>query len=513
VKTGVTRVPGIAVGRAVLWGADPVARRNAGTWAEERARLARGIATAKRGIFDLMRLLPRTEAELFEPELLILDELSTTLRERLVSGMRAEDVVEDSAGEVGLELLIDARARILDAMAHSYRSVDEHLDGCDGDVVLVVEALTPSVVASLPARVVGIVAALNGGEGGASSTSHSEILAREREITLALLVPPELSSIEEGEIVVVNTMEEAAVVSVAPSEGFVQDALAKRHAWLDARAAADAEAAEPLRDLGVAVMVNLGSLRDRIPASAEGIGLVRTELVFSGRAVAPSEPEQFGVACAIASLYPRSPTTVRLFDGGDDKPLPWLPCPPGAESARGVELLLHHPEVLAAQIRALERAADHASLRVLVPYVRNRSDVLRVRAKARGRLAIGAQIETVEAVDRIDEIASVSDFISIGTNDLSAGVTGIGRANAGLSLDSRLLALIERVVAACSARSLSVSVCGEMAGDLHGARVLIGLGVGAISVAPARVVPVKRALRGASIDDCRAIARAAMTPS
>ena len=512
-KVGVSRVRGVAVGRAVLWGADPAPRTMAGTRVEERARLARGIATARRGVLGLMRLLPRAEAELFEPELMILDELSTTLNERLLPGMRAEDVIEGSMVDATVDLLMDARARVLDAIAHSDRSVEEHLEGSDGEIILVTETLIPSVVASLPARVVGIVASPSrSGEPGPLSTSHSEILAREREITVAFLGSPDLALIREGDVVVLDTTEDDAVVAIAPSAGFTREALARRHASLHARAEADAEATEPLRQLGVGVLVNVGSLYDRIPPSAEGIGLLRTELVFSGHSVAPSEAEQFGVVCAIASLCPRAPAVVRLFDAGDDKPLPWLAPLRGEEAARGIELLLRHPEVLRVQLRALERVADRVDLRILVPYVRGPEDITRVRAGTRQGIAIGALVETVEAVGGIDAIASVSDFVSIGTNDLAASVTGTARASAGLSLDVRLLEAIARVVGACRARSRPVSVCGELAGDPHGARALIGLGVESISVAPARVAPVKRSLRGVSIDDCRAIARAAMTP-
>ena len=110
-KVGVSRVPGVGIGHAVRWRTDPSPLREAGSVDEERTRLGRAIARAKRGVLDLMRLLPRGEAELFEPELLTLDELGTTLRERLVAGMRAEDVVEDGATDTAVDLLMDARAR------------------------------------------------------------------------------------------------------------------------------------------------------------------------------------------------------------------------------------------------------------------------------------------------------------------------------------------------------------------------------------------------------------------
>ncbi len=119
-------------------------------------------------------------------------------------------------------------------------------------------------------------------------------------------------------------------------------------------------------------------------------------------------------------------------------------------------------------------------------------------------------IETPAAVDQIDEVAEAADFISIGTNDLFAMVTGQDRAQSTVSLDARALRMIERVVAAAHARARKVCVCGEIAGDPEGARILVGLGVDAISVATARFAKVKLSLRDVTLDDCRGIAREAL---
>ena len=513
-RTGISCVAGIAIGRAVVWRDEPARRSVAGTVLDERARLERGIFVAKRGVLELIRLLPRAEAELFEPELMMLDELGATLGERLRDGVRAEDVVDDSTSDVVVDLLLDARARILDAIAHDQRSVDAHLDGRDGDVVLIAETLTPSVVASLPARVVGIVAASDDPQASSGlSTSHAAILARGRDIPLAFLPARELAEIVDDATVVVNTLEGAASVSVVSRPEEQEEAQAQRREWMDARAHEEAAVSDPLVHLGVDVFANVGSLHERVPASADGIGLVRTELVFSDHVREPSEAEQFGALCAIAAHAPRSHVVVRLFDAGGDKPIGWLATPEGNESARGIALLLLHPRVLDRQLRALVRAADHFDVRVLVPFVRAAADVTDVRARLSGRLPVGALVETPEAVERIDEIASAADFVSIGTNDLSAIVAGSDRASARSSLDPRVLRLVEQVVVASRARSRPVTVCGELAGDPLGVRVLAGLGVQAVSVAPARVAPVKLSLRNASREDCLAIAREAMRTS
>ena len=170
---------------------------------------------------------------------------------------------------------------------------------------------------------------------------------------------------------------------------------------------------------------------------------------------------------------------VRLFDAGGDKPLAWLQAHASSPLARGVELLFMHPGLLDTQLRAIVRAAEHVSVRVLLPLVTGADDVERIRALSGGKLPVGAMIETPAAVDQIDQVAVAADFICIGTNDLFAMVTGHDRAVSTHSFDARALRMIERIVAVAHAHARKVSVCGEMAGDPHGARILVGLGVDA----------------------------------
>jgi len=219
--------------------------------------------------------------------------------------------------------------------------------------------------------------------------------------------------------------------------------------------------------------------------------------------------EQFAALRAIAAPVGLGPVVVRLFDAGGDKPLAWLQPPAESPGARGVELLFMHPEILATQLRAIVRAAEHFAMRVLLPIATSAADVERIRALSHGKLAVGAMIETPAAVDQIDKVAAAADFISIGTNDLLATVTGRDRADV-LSLDARTLRMIERVISVAHSCSRKVSVCGEMAGDPHGARILVGLGVDAISVGPTRFAKVKLSLRNTTIDDCRTAARQAL---
>ena len=105
------------------------------------------------------------------------------------------------------------------------------------------------------------------------------------------------------------------------------------------------------------------------------------------------------------------------------------------------------------------RVAEHVGVRVLLPLVTCADDIERVRTLSHGNLEIGAMIETPAAVEQIDEVAAAADFISIGTNDLFAMVSGRDRADSTLSFDTRTLGMIERTVEGAHARARKVSVC------------------------------------------------------
>jgi phosphoenolpyruvate-protein kinase (PTS system EI component) len=512
-EAGSPVVDGIAIGRASVWASHPEARNAAGTADEERRRIDGALASAIRGVEDLVRLLPPSEAELFEPEIAILAELGPLLRDAVGRGNSAEEAINDATSQVSTDLLLDARARLLDGLGDGPRSVESLLEGREGDRVLVTESLTPSVVASLPVRVVGIVATSDGAAKHAGEyTSHAVILARGRGIPLAFLPASVVRAIAEDEYVVLDTTGSIASMWVSPDESVLTEAKRRHKEWAVESAEDEAKVANaPLSHLGLEVHVNVGSIYERTPASAEGIGLLRTELVFSGHVRAPSEVQQFAALRAIASsMGSRAPVVVRLFDAGGDKPLAWLPVPPDSPDARGVGLLFLHKELLDTQLRAIVRAAEHVNVRVLLPLVRCARDVQRIRELTSGKVAVGAMIETPAAVEQIDDVAAIADFICIGTNDLFATVTGQDRANSMMSLDASGLRMIERVVTVAHAHGRKVSVCGEMAADPHGARILVGLGIDAISVATARFARVKLSLRDVTIDDCRRLAEEAL---
>jgi phosphotransferase system HPr (HPr) family protein len=500
---GSVGVAGVAIGHAAVIASAEAKEATERTPSTERARAVAAFASVERQVTELVAALAPTEARLFEPEVAILRALSPRVFESVAAGESAEEAVRKATAIATTDLLLDARVRLLDTLGGGGSLGLEAKE----DSIVVTGALTPSIVAGLPRTVVGIVAGLEE-ELPPGFTSHAAILARGRGIPLAFVPSHVADAITDGETVVIDTTEAHARVWVSPSEALLTRARDKRSALLEAHAEEERSAAAPLA-VPISVRVNIGALSDTIPVSADGIGLLRTELLFAHRSQAPSEAEQLASVLAIARKT-RGPLVARLFDAGGDKPLPWLVPPAQAPDARGIELLLHHVAVLEAQLRALGRAAESADVHVLLPLVRHGRDVEDVRSRTQRPPKVGAMVETPGAVEDIDAIAEVADFVCVGTNDLSAAVLGVDRADAALSWDRRVVALLRRIVQAVHARKKQVTVCGEMAGDERGATILVGLGVDALSVAPSRLAPIRVHLARVTRESSEQAAREAL---
>jgi phosphocarrier protein FPr len=513
---GASAVEGVAIGRTVVLPSAPDEAESTRSPSEELVRIEQALTDVRRDVSTLVKSLPIAEARLFEPELAILRDLADLLRAKVQRGTGAEEAVRAVTEVQTTDLLLDARVRLLRALRGDSESLDERLALVDGDVIVVAEELTPSLVARLPKRVVGLVAA--GGDdaeadvadgGKALFTSHAALLARGRGLPL-VLVPAHLVATMQEAIVAIDTTEVPAQVWVDPGPDVIARAVAKRDARDHARRTAEKRAVEPLHHLSLAVRANVGSIDEELPAAAEGIGLVRTELVFAADHVAPTESRQVAVLALIGTRARGAPVVVRLYDAGGDKPLPWLPPPPGDPDARGVALLLAHEGVLRGQLAALGHLAQTIDVRALIPLVRSAEDVDLVRRAAPSALPIGAMIETKEAVLRIDEIVAASDFVSIGTNDLTASLLGVSRERAAMAPTPTVLRAVAKVIERARAAGKKVTVCGELAGDIDGARLLVGFGADGISVAIPRLSELKLALSGHTLDDCRRAAREAL---
>jgi phosphocarrier protein FPr len=272
---------------------------------------------------------------------------------------------------------------------------------------------------------------------------------------------------------------------------------------------------------------SLGDARAAVAAGADEAGLVRTEFLFLGRGDPPRVEEQEQEYGAISEALGGRRATLRTLDVGGDKPLPYLSVPAEENpflGLRGLRLALDRPELLADQLTAICRSARRNPTSVMFPMVSTAGELRAVRTsleRAAGRdgvpadLRIGMMVEVPAAALKIESFLPMLDFVSIGTNDLTQYTLAAERGNpavAGLAdaLDPAVLQLVDRV---CQAgRGLvDIAVCGEVASDVLGVPLLIGLGVRELSVGPHAVPRVKARVRELDLEQCAVVAKQALS--
>jgi phosphoenolpyruvate-protein phosphotransferase (PTS system enzyme I) len=358
--------------------------------------------------------------------------------------------------------------------------------------ILVAADLAPADAVLLdPALVLGLITR----DGG--PTSHTAVLARAKSLPAIVAMPGALS-LEEGTVVLLDAA--AGVVRTNPSSAERAAAGRLTTSGRPHRHPGPAGLAGTLAD-GTAVPLFgiLGSpaeADEALALGAEGIGLFRTEFLYLDAASAPSVADQQARYGELLRHFPGKTVIVRCFDSGADKPLKFLPVPRGENPAlgmRGLRALRAHEPVLRDQLTALARAGAQAEadLWVMAPIVTDPEQAAYfVRLGHDSGLAtVGVMAEVPSLAILADQVAEVSDFISVGTNDLTQYTLAADRQLGAMSQlqdpwHPAVLRLIERIGAAGAATGKHISVCGEAAADPRLAVVLVGLGATTLSMAP-----------------------------
>ncbi|SPO53363.1 Multiphosphoryl transfer protein [Includes: Phosphoenolpyruvate-protein phosphotransferase; Phosphocarrier protein HPr; Fructose-specific phosphotransferase enzyme IIA component] [Pseudomonas sp. JV551A1] len=504
--------------------------------AQERQKLREAVATVNGELQALIQRSDKAIGEIFitHQEMLADPALTDDVEQRLGQGESAAAawmaVVEAAARqqEALHDALLAERAADLRDIG---RRVLAQLCGVPAQAepeqpyVLVMTEVGPSDVARLdPGRVAGIVTA----QGGA--TAHSAIVARALGIPAVVGAGASILLLDNGTPLLLDGQR--GVVSVAPPADELQRALAERDLREQRLQAAWANRFEPAvtRDgHAVEVFANIGEsngIAKVVEQGAEGVGLLRTELIFMAHTQAPDVATQEAEYRRVLDGLDGRPLVVRTLDVGGDKPLPYWPI--AAEEnpflgVRGVRLTLQRPQLMEDQLRALLRAADQRPLRIMFPMVGQvhewreaRAMVERLRAEIPvADLQLGIMVEVPSAALLAPQLAREVDFFSIGTNDLTQYTLAIDRGHPSLSaqadgLHPAVLSLIDMTVRAAHAHGKWVGVCGELAADPQAVAVLLGLDVDELSVAARSIAEVKALVRQADYQTARALAHEAL---
>jgi phosphotransferase system enzyme I (PtsP) len=400
--------------------------------------------------------------------------------------------------------------------------------------ILVGDEVTASDLADVPLeRLRGIVSAHG------SSSSHVAILAHALGIPAVMGVSNLPVKQLDGVELVVDGYNGSAFVN--PSKSI----LAEYRQYLREEAAIEQGLLE-IKNLPaattdnhkVSLLVNSGLMSDFTPSlrsGAEGVGLYRTEIPFQIRDRFPSEEEQFLIYRDVLETFKGMPVVLRTLDVGGDKPLSYFPIKEANPFLgwRGVRITLDHPEIFLTQVRAMIRANVRVNnLEILLPMISGKAEleeclvlIRRVRAEIEEELGqqiplprIGAMIEVPSAVYQIEDICALTDFVSIGTNDLTQYLLAVDRNNENVadlysSLHPAVLKAMRQIVRGAALSGTPVSVCGELAGDPLGVMALLGMGIDSLSMSVGSLLRAKKVIMSFSYTELAELLEQALTYS
>ncbi len=541
---GVPVSRGIGFGKVVILGAailpPGLSTEQAGSPEREQERAKQGMDRVRASILKkLAGEVSTTQRAILEAHLAMLGDVSLTnqIVKRIGQGKAAGTAILEAV-EFFASLLRRSDSHYIQERADDLHEICHQVLGevygtrTAGSIrltepsVVVADKLTPQQLLELDQTRIRALVTESGG-----TTSHAVILARSLAIPTLVGVKNITHLLRAGQEIVVDAHRGVVIPRLTPEvrRYYEREAISfeKRQARLR-RAALSAASTADGRTIEVAA--NVSSAEELGPAfanGADGIGLFRTEMLFARREQPPSEEEQFEVYAQAAQVAGGRTVVLRTFDVGADKPVPYFNLP--AEDNpflgyRGVRVYEGHRELLRTQMRAILRASASGRIRMMVPMVAAREEILWVKAQLAEvqkelterqlvfdpAIPLGIMIETPSVAFILDQLCEDVDFFSIGTNDLVQYFLAADRGNPRVAHLGNVrypafLRFLKQIVDEVHKHRKPIGMCGEMAGDISHLPLLLALGLDGISVASSEIPVLKERIAGLGISDCQKI--------
>ncbi len=545
--------PGIAIGKGAVFNEAgpeeiPEYRVAPSRVDSELMRFKHALSQTREELRTLVKSIEEdlgpSEADIFRVHLSVLDDpaLNTEVEHSIVEDRRNVESALSTTIDKFSKLLGSVQDKVLKERASDIRDVGRQILAklmldrqgttwtLEDKVVVIAEDLSPNITVRLDRdKILGFVAETLG------PTSHAAILARSLAVPAVGAVRGLVDKVAPDDVVIVDGSSGLVYVNPAKEvlahyrdEKKKADAH-KRSLSKLARLAAttrDGERIHLYANLGKA-----GEVGAAAKSGADGVGLFRTEFPFLTRNEPPSEQEQYEhYRQVIDRMAPRL-VIIRALDVGGDKFPPYISIPRETNPYlgwRGIRLLLRQKEVFKTQLRAIMRASQHGNVGIMYPVVSGVEELRMARMvfdevkneldreKAPyGGVKQGIMVEVPSAVVVVDMLLKEVDFLSIGTNDLTQYILAINRNSESLApffdaLHPAMLRVLRTLVRAARRAKKPISICGELAGDLVAARLLLGLGYRHLSMVPAGILPMKELIRSVDLKECRRLALAAL---
>lgn len=409
-------------------------------------------------------------------------------------------------------------SRVSDLLLEILGKEEKKINLGEEPVILAADALSPAELMEMDKdKLLGIVTRKG------SATSHTAILAKSMDIPCVTGVGIPASE-EEWEDTVAIIDGYTGTLYLEPDREVRREYEIRRKADLVER-----EALLKLKDekditldgKEVGIYANIGSLDDLNSAlyyGARGIGLLRSEFQYLGRESYPGEEELFQAYKKTAQTMGDRLVVIRTADLGADKQAAYLEIPQETNPLmgnRGIRFCLDRKNLFKTQIRAIYRASWYGNLGMMYPMISEEEEmdaieelIREVKAELSSEgipfknIRTGIMMETPAAVMIGEELARRVDFLGIGTNDLTQYTLAMDRQNPLLQKKYNdhhpaVVRMIKMIIDAGHKENCKVCLCGELAADTRLTETFLRMGVDALSVVPACILPVRKALRAA----------------
>ncbi|WP_295797708.1 phosphoenolpyruvate--protein phosphotransferase [Mucilaginibacter sp.] len=380
------------------------------------------------------------------------------------------------------------------------------------DTIIIAEDLSPSdTIAMDITKVIGFATQAG------SQTSHAAIIAKARGIPAIVGCGADLIDIKNDDVIILDAI--SGEVFINPNQQILDEYLIKRNVYqrraVELKALHDVPAitTDGMQITLTANISGAGDLVNVFDNGGEGVGLLRTELLYMNRDTFPTEDEQFEFYKNTALQAKGKPVIVRTIDIGGDKHLPYFNLPAELNpflGYRAIRVCLDRKDLFITQLKAILRASVFGDLKIMFPMISNIQEIRSAKsileeAKEELRkdglpfksgIKVGIMIEIPSAAITADLLAKEVDFFSIGTNDLCQYTLAVDRMNDKIShlydpFNPAVLRLISFVIEQGAKQNIHVGMCGEMAADPLATLLLMGMGLKEFSMSAASIPAIK----------------------